>query len=292
MILADFAYHRPATLVEACELGRAYGDKARYLAGGTDVLVDLRRQRFVTERLISLAGVPGLSGTRVVADSLHIGPMTTIEDVARAADVKRVLPTLCTAAGHIGSVQIRNRATIGGNFCGAVPCADTPPVCIAAGAKLRIAGVSGERTVPAYDFFLGPRESVLQPGEVLIEIVIPAQPESSGTSYQRFALRHGSALAVASVAARVVVDEGTIKECTVVLGAVAPIPLQAVNCSSLLRGQVPSDELFARAGSAAALEARPISDIRGSAEFRRGLVRVLTVRALREAIKSAGASWR
>jgi carbon-monoxide dehydrogenase medium subunit len=287
MELPDFTYHRPTTLVEACELGRIHGSKGRYLAGGTEVLVDLRQRRFDTEHIISLGWVPDLGSIQLSGNVLRIGAMVRLAEIVESAVVQQVFPTLCEAVLHIGSEQIRSHATIGGNFCGAVPCADTPPICVACGAELGLIGPAGERTVPSRDFFVGPRESVLQPGELLVQIVIPPQPTNSGMSYQRFSLRHGSALAVASVAARVVLDGPNIAEAAVVLGAVAPIPLPAVQCAARLQGNTPSEELFETAAAAAAKEARPISDIRGSEEFRRHLVQVLTVRALREAARRA-----
>jgi carbon-monoxide dehydrogenase medium subunit len=287
MELPDFVYHRPATLVDACDLGKTYGSKGRYLAGGTEVLVDLRQRRFCTEHVISLTSVPDLNSIQATGGGLRIGAMVTLTEVAESSAVRQAFPTLCDAILHIGSEQIRNQATIGGNICGAVPCADTPPICIAGAAELRLAGPSGERNVPLRDFFVGPRESVLLPGELLVQIVIPTQPGHSGTSYQRFSLRHGSALAVASVAARLVVDGARIADAGVVLGAVAPIPLPAASCVALLQGNEPSEELLALAGAAAAQEAQPISDIRGSEAFRRHLVQVLTVRAVHEAFERA-----
>jgi len=288
MGIPDFAYHRPATLAEACNLGRTYGDQARFLAGGTEVLVDLRQKRCVPEHVIALGSVPDLNHIRAGDDLLRIGAMVKLEEIAESPDVKQFFPALCEAVVHIGSVQIRSRATIGGNFCGAVPCADTPPVCIAGDAALRLVGVAGERTLPAREFFQAPRRSVLERDELLVEILLPRQPESSGVSYQRFSLRSGSALAVASVAARIVLEGASIAAATVVLGAVAPIPLPVPECARLLEGQRPSAELFSRAAERAAAEAQPISDIRGSDAFRRELVRVLTSRALREATARAG----
>ncbi len=292
MGIPDFAYHRPATLAEACNLGRTYGNQARFLAGGTEVLVDLRQKRFVPEHVIALGSVPDLNRIRAGGDLLGIGSMVKLEVIAESADVKRLFPALRDAVAHIGSVQIRSRATIGGNFCGAVPCADTPPVCIAGDAALRLVGVDGERTLPAREFFRAPRQAALVPGELLVEILIPLQPEASGLSYQRFSLRSGSALAVASVAARIVLEGSSIAAATVVLGAVAPIPLPAPECAQLLEGQRPSVELFSRAAERAAAEAQPISDIRGSDAFRRELVRVLTSRALQEATARAGGGVR
>jgi carbon-monoxide dehydrogenase medium subunit len=152
---------------------------------------------------------------------------------------------------------------------------------------LRLVGVESDRVIPAESFFTGPRQTVRQSGEVLTEIQIPTQPDHSGASYQRFSLRRGSALAVASVAAMVFLDGDKISDARVVLGSVAPVPLLAAQCGRILAGQKPTDELFLRAGKTAAREAQPITDIRGSEEYRRDLVNVLTIRALQKATDRA-----
>lgn len=288
MQIPDFSYHRPASIAEACELGRSLGREARYLAGGTELLVDLREKRRSIRHVIALRDIPDLGAIHLQDGLLRIGALATLEEVAESEEVRKAYPALREAALTIGSVQIRNRGTIGGNFCGAVPCADTPPICIAGGARLRIVGVEGERSIPAEEFFIAPRESALEPGELLAEVLIPAQPPASGASYQRFSLRHGSSLAVASAAARIVFAQRKIAEARVVLGAVAPVPLPAEACSALLAGAPPSEELFRRAAETAAAEARPITDIRGGEAFRRDLVEVLTLRALLEAAARAG----
>jgi carbon-monoxide dehydrogenase medium subunit len=152
-----------------------------------------------------------------------------------------------------------------------------------AGATVRLASASGQREIPAEELFAGPRRTVLQPGELLVEVLIPSQPEHSGVSYQRFALRRGSALAVASVAVRLVLDGKRIAAARVALGSVAPVPLLAVKTAALLEGQPATDETFARAAREAAEEARPIADLRGTEAFRRHLVEALARRALAEA---------
>lgn len=288
MGIRGFTYHRPATLTQACELGRALAGEVRYLAGGTDLLVDLRQKRDTAEHLISLRDVPDLTYIHTDGDVLRIGALATLADVGASPAVHEMFPALGEAVLTVGSVQVRELGTIGGNFCRAVPCADSPPVCIAGQAQVTIAGTADERTVDAEAFFVGARETVLAPGEILTEIRIPRQPPMSGASYQRFSLRRGAALAVAAVAVRVVLDGERIAEARPVLGAVAPVPLFAEECAGMLGGQVPSEELFARAAQAAAGEAQPITDLRGSEEFRRDLVEVLTVRALREAVVRAG----
>lgn len=289
MGITDFTYHRPATLAEACELGRRYGEEARYLAGGTELLVDLKTKRRPAHHLVSLRDVPQLDDIHLDENDLHIGSLAKLTDVARSPIVQSSFPVLAEGIRLLGSTHIRNQATIGGNFCGAVPCADTPPMCIAGGARIRIVGVGSVRDVAAEDFFRSPRETVLVPGEILTEILIPIQPDTCGASYQRFSLRHGSALSVAAVAARIVLVGGRIIDARVVLGAVAPVPLFARECSrSLVQGGAPKEELFAQAAEVAAKEAQPITDLRGTKEFRRDLVEVLTVRALRQATERAG----
>lgn len=287
MEISEFVYHRPSTLAEACELGRKHGDGARFLAGGTELLVDLKEGLDSAGHLVSLRDIPEIARIAIDDQFLRIGAMATLGEISGSAEAAQIFPALQEAILTIGSVQIRNRATIGGNFCGAVPCADTPPICIAGRAGLRLTGADGERTIPAEDFFLSPRRTVLEPGELLLEILIPHQPAGSGASYQRFSLRRGTSLAVASAAARLVLDGSNISDAWIVLGAVAPIPLIAHDCMDLLDGQPPSDELFHKAAKAAAAEAKPISDIRGSEQFRRSLVEVLTFRALREAAARA-----
>jgi carbon-monoxide dehydrogenase medium subunit len=282
MEICDFTYHRPRSIEEACRLGHELGREARFHAGGTELLVDFRHRRDTAAHLISLRDVSELSGITEGQDGgLRIGAMATLADLTESPLVATRFPVLKEAALTMAGMQIRNQGTIGGNFCRAVSCADTPPVCMIGEASVRLVGPDGERALPAEDFFTGPRQTVLTQGELLVEIRIPAQPERSGASYQRFTLRQGQALAVAAVAARLVLDEpGRIADARVGLTAVAPTPLLAVDCMSRLRGKPPGADVFATAASAAAAESKPIDDLRGSAAFRRELVEVLTLRAL------------
>jgi carbon-monoxide dehydrogenase medium subunit len=287
MTLTDLSYHRPATLAEARELARELGDDARLLAGGTELLVDLRSGRDRASHLISLRDVAELRAIRADADGLHIGAMATLAAVLESEAVREGLPALAEAIAQMGGAQIRNQATIGGNFCRAVPCADTPPVCIAAGASVSLICKDGERTLPAEELTVGPRLTVLEPGELLVAIHVPPLPATAGSSYQRFSLRGGMALAVAAVAAVVELDGEIIKAARVVLNAVAPIPLIAREASALLVGEEPSEALFARAGAKAAEEAQPITDLRATETYRRQLTEVLTPRALSQATERA-----
>jgi len=290
MTIAATAYHRPASLAEACALGRHYGNDAAFLAGGTELIPDYQRERETARHLIALDTIRELRGISEERGLLRIGALTTIAEVAASPFVRARLPALADAARAIGSPQIRSMATIGGNFCRAVPCADTPPAAIACAARVRLVGTLGARELDAEHFFTGARTTALDPGDVLVEIVVPVQPPHSGTSYQRFGRRRGPALAVAAVAARVTLEQGRITGARIVLGAVAPTPLIAARAGALIEGKPPSDALFERAGALCAEDARPISDVRGSAEYRIELVRVLARRALHEAVARAADS--
>jgi carbon-monoxide dehydrogenase medium subunit len=287
MEIADFIYHRPADIHAAWTLLAELGSDAHVLAGGTEVLVDLKQHTFGTRHLVSLRDLAELREIRVDDRGLYIGSMATHETIVRSDVVRRTFPALSDAAATLAAVQVRNRGTIGGNFCSAVPSADLPPICIAAGAEVILAGPDGERAVAAETFFEGPRQTVRKHEELLLGILIPrsAWHPGTGARYEKFGLRGASALAVAGVAAWMRVEEETIQECRVVLGAVHPVPLLAETASSSTVGHSLSPELSRAVGEIAAGECSPISDVRGSAEYRRELVRVLTVRALEHAYR-------
>jgi carbon-monoxide dehydrogenase medium subunit len=289
MHIADFVFHRPSTLDEACNLARELGDGAWFLAGGTDVVPDLKRRLRAARHLISLGAIEELKGIRQHGDGIEIGALATHAEVASSDLVREVLPSPSDAAGSIGGHQVRSQATIGGNWCGGVPCADTPPVCIAGRAKAVVDDGNGEREVDAAEFITAPRETVLERGEILRAIRIPAPPAHCGTSFQRFTLRKGLALAVASAAVALELDRGKIASARVALGAVGPRPIVAATSVSVLEGKAPGDDLFDEAARAAAGDAKPITDIRGSKEYRREIVRVLTRRGLTEALQRAEA---
>ncbi len=287
MEILDFTYHRPTSLTEACDLGRDLGSSARYFAGGTEIIIDFRTRRDSAEHLISLRQVPGLAAIEADGDGLRIGAMASLAEIAESTIVEQHYPALGYAAGLMAGEQIRSQATIGGNFCRAVSCADTPPVCIVGEARVEIAGTGGSRHLAAEDFFTGPRQTVLEAGEVLTAIIFPKQPANSGADYQRFSLRAGQALAVAAVAARLTLSAGKISGARIALGAVGPTPLFAADCGEMLLGSKPGETVFAAAADIAAAASRPICDLRGSDEYRRDLVRTLTLRALNTACTRA-----
>ncbi len=287
MSIAEFRYHSPATIAEACDLADRLGPGAAFLAGGTELIPDYQRRRETAQHLISLAHLVELRGIRRDGGELRVGALTTVADVAASALVQRQLPALAQAAASLGSPPIRSLATIGGNFCRAVACADLPPASIVYGARLRLVTATSSREVQAERFFVDARRTLLRNGELLAELIFPAQPKGSGATYQRFAHRRGATLAVASVAVRLSLKGRHIEEARIALGAVAPVPLLARRAGDSLVGHRPTTDAFRAAADLCAADARPIDDIRGTAEFRRELVRVLSHRALDEAARQA-----
>ena len=261
---------------------------AKLIAGGTDLLVDIKSGALCPDHLVSLSHVKELKEIREMKGNLSIGAMTTANEIVKNRLVNKWLPALSDAAFSMASYQIRNMATIGGNLCSAVPSADLAPPLIAAEASIALKSGRSERLVPLEKFFTGPRKTVMKQDELATRIVIPKQPLKSGSSYKKFKIREANALAAAGVAARLVIEKGKLKDARLVLGAVAPIPMLSPDAMKLLRGKVPSHDVFEEAAGMTFAECKPISDVRCCADFRRQIVKVLTVRALDESLQRAG----
>lgn len=284
MYLPDFEYYAPDSISEASQLLAEYGARAKILAGGTDLLHQMKQRRMAPDVLISLKGLPELTGiTYVKGRGVVIGARVTQKEIANSQLLKERYGSVCSAAQNMANNQIRNRGTIGGNIANAVPSADLPPILIALNAKVKLAGLRGERLVQLEDFYRDVHQTVLEKDEILTEIIIPDQP-ATGSNYIRFGLRSSGALAVVGAAVAVTMAGDTCKEVRIALGAAAPVPMRAVQTEEKLKGQKITDELLEEIGVIAAGESRPRSSIRGSAEYRRDLVRVLTRRALNIAI--------
>jgi CO/xanthine dehydrogenase FAD-binding subunit len=288
-----FEFYQPATLAEASRLVKENGAGGRFLAGGTDLVIAMKEKGLLPRYVVDLKRLPGLSGIREEADgSIAIGALTTMYAVETSPLIRRKYPFLSQSAAEVGSIQIRNRATIGGNMANATPSADTAPALIALDATARISGLNGSRTVALEEFFKGPGQTVMSTEEILTEILIPrTAPELVG-DYIKFSPRDMMDLAYVGVA--VAFNLGSDKRCErvrIVLGAVAPTPLRARDAESLLEGQSLTEALAAQAGDAAARESRPISDVRSSAEYRREMVAVMTKRALLNAAAGPVDSW-
>jgi carbon-monoxide dehydrogenase medium subunit len=286
--LPDIELHEAHTLEEAAEALKRYKPGARLLAGGTDVLVDLKTGRVRFDHLVSINGIDTLRGISETKSGLRIGALTTVTQLGRSTVVQERFSPILDATSRMAAPQIRNMATVGGNIAAAVPCADLPPILIAMNASVVLWSADGEREVRLDRFFVGARQTVLRANELLTAILVPKLPPRFGAAYARFQLRDGNAIAVASVAARLLLDaEGVVREARVVLGAVAPIPKLVESAGALLVGNPPDEDAFRMAADAAAAEAQPICDVRGSAGFRREIVSVMTRRALAAALQRA-----
>jgi carbon-monoxide dehydrogenase medium subunit len=282
MAISGVKIYSPQTLPDALKLMSELEDP-RCLAGGTDLLVDLRQGLSTAKHLISLQGIKELKEIKEKAGKIQIGAMVTPAQILSSSLVSRYNPALAEAAGLLASGQIRSMATIGGNIASAVPSADLPPPLMAAGASVQLRCLNSSRETSLHEFFRGPRETTCRTGEVLTFIFLPLPPPQTGIAYQKIMLREANAIAVASVAARMTLKAGKIEQAAVVLGAVAPTPLVASKTSEFLMNKTPSESLFKKAASIAKEEGKPISDIRGSLWYRRELIQVLTLRALTEA---------
>jgi carbon-monoxide dehydrogenase medium subunit len=280
--------HEAGSLSEAATLLARYAPGARLLAGGTDVLVDLKTARVEGGHLISIQGIDELRGVSQTEAGLDIGALTTLAELNRSPIVAESYPVIRDATSRMAAPQIRNAATVGGNLAGAVPCADLPPVLLVSGASVVLWSPSGRRTVGMSELCIGPRETILRADEVLEKVLVPEPPPGFGAAYERFALRDGNAIAVAAVAAGLLMDDnGTVLEARLALGAVAPTPRLVEPAATALTGRAPDDDAISAAAEAAMAAAEPISDVRGSAEYRRRLVGILTGRAITAARQRA-----
>jgi carbon-monoxide dehydrogenase medium subunit len=281
MSLLDIRLHKPKSLEEALKLLEELED-ARILAGGTDLIVDIKQGLNAAKNLISLQEIGRLKGIQEKAGKICIGAMVTPKEIQTDSLVDRHLPSLVDAAKSMAAPQVRSMATIGGNIASAVPSADLPPPLIAADASVVLdCGTSREMSLA--DFFTGARETACGAGEVLVSVWIPIPASRTGSSYRKLALREANALAVVGAASQISLRGDKIAKAKVVLGAVAPTPVLAREASAFLAGQIPSEKVFDEAASLAGKAGKPISDIRGSARYREELIPILTRRSLEEA---------
>jgi carbon-monoxide dehydrogenase medium subunit len=277
-----FDYMRPSSLEEACRLLGQFNGQAKVLAGGTDLLVQFKQRKMESKALISLRDIPELSFIRLKPDQgISIGAMTTLSAVETSKEISQKYPAIVEAASWIGSVQVRNRATLGGNLCNAAPSADMAPILIAYSATTGLTNGQKERTVLLEDFFTGPGQTVLERGELMKEINLPPPPRSSFGTYVK-AYRSKMDIALVGVGILAVFEKGkeVCQDLKLVLGAVAPTPIRAKESEKRLVGCKLGDELIIKVSQMASEEAHPISDVRSTAEYRRTLVKVLIQRAL------------
>ena len=282
-------YVAPTSLSEAVSVLSANGDRARPLAGGTDIIVQLRGGRRELDVLVDAKSIPELNQIELTDSGLRLGAAVPCYEIYQNQAVAAAYPGLIDAAGLIGSIQIQGRASIGGNLCNAAPSGDSIPPIITLGGEAHINGPNGWRAVAAEDFCTGPGRSVLEPGEILVGIQIPAPAANSGTAYLRFIPRNEMDIAVAGVSSSVVLDASgqTIQSARIALASVGPTPILATAAGDSLAGRAVSDDAIAEAGRLASEAATPITDMRGTIRQRHHLVDVLTRRTLNIAIRRA-----
>lgn len=301
--MKKFDYLRPKNLEEAFTLLNQYRERAKLIAGGTDVIVMIKQKKIAPEVLISLQEIHELKQIHYNGN-LRIGPLVTHRMIEKSEIIRKEFTALSDAVDVLGSIQIRNVATIGGNICTAAPSADTVPPLLVLGAQVKLKGLKGERVLPLEHLFLGPGETVIEQGEILTEIFIPKPLPHTGSAYWKHQRRKALDLPILGVAVLLSLDRSKVscsdllyspspittilhalegeevvcKEVRIALGVAAPTPIRAIQAEDLLRGKKISDELLGEVAEMAAQEARPRDTIRGEAWYRREMVRVLVKR--------------
>lgn len=291
MYLPEFNYHQPSSLKDALAILSGSGNAA-LMAGGTDLLVEMKKGLRRHSDLVSLVRIPELKDIRTDEHNIYVGSGVTHNTIIANDSIGEILPVLVEAVSKIGSEQVRNIGTIGGNLCTAASCCDTAPVLLSLDASVEIMNHEGVRTIPLKDFFVFNKKTVLVKGDILTKIIIPRPAAGTGAAYEKFGLREAGAIAVVSVAVFIELKEHVVANASVVIGAVAPTPRISGNASAALIGKDISElldnpVLIEAAGNAAVTDSIPIDDIRGGAQYRRDVLKVLTVRAAKTAIGRA-----
>lgn len=278
----------PKTLEEAVQLLAEKGERCKIVAGGTDVYVDMHGKYESAPYLMDIKQLEELKEfTYVPGQGLTIGALTTHHFLDRSPIIRRYYPALYEGASQVGSVQIRHRGTIGGNICNAVPSGDTLGPLLALNATVVLAGVDGQRTLPLEEFFLGPKKTALKSGELLVKILLP-DPGKSRSAYIKFTRRGAMDLALLGASAALELDgAGVCRNVRVSLTTCAPVPMRAKQAEAVLEGKVPTEELIAQAGLAAAGEAKPRTSWRGTEEYRRDVLEEIVPRVIRTAMERA-----
>ena len=283
--MKEFEFYEPKRVIDACKLLAKYKGRAKILAGGTDLLVELKRGWHKPAALINLKQIKGLDKISFTKkEGLRIGSMVTWAQLLDSKPLARHYPLLRAAAEHLGSMQIRNTATLAGNITQASPAANGPLPLLVYDAQCLIKGTNGSRTIPVEKMFRGVRKNALRTAEVLTEIRIPVPPAGVKGTYYKFALRHAMDLAVVGLGVLVKARNGNFDEVRIALGSVAPKPFRAAKAEKMLTGNRIEDPLIRKAAEAAAAQSDPITDLRASREYRIELVKELVYRGIKESL--------
>ncbi|HVP79874.1 MAG TPA: xanthine dehydrogenase family protein subunit M [Thermodesulfobacteriota bacterium] len=283
-----FEYLEPETIEEVLTILNRYQGKSKIIAGGTDLMLQMRNKTIKPEYVIDITRIPGLDYIELDDQrGLRIGALTTIRALETSVELQRKYRVISQAASQLGSVAIRNVATVGGNLCNALPSAEMSQALVALSAQVRIVGPGGQRTIPLEGFFTGVGKTLLQPNELLLEILVPKSPPHTSGIYIKHSPRGPIDLAIVNVTVLMTMesDHQICREAKIVLGAVSPTPLRARKAEEELEGKRVDGALIDRAARVAADEAHPRhGSIRGSFEYKKEMIRVLTGRAIGELI--------
>ena len=288
MIPAPFDYHAPGSLAEAIGLLQQHGEDAKVLSGGQSLLPLLKLRLASTAHLVDIGRIPGLEYIKEEGGYLKIGGRTRESALERSDVIKAKYPILHDTALVIADPLVRNRATVGGNLAHADPANDHPATMLALGAEVVAAGAGGERVIPITQFFTGIFSTALRPGEILVEIRIPAPPPRSGGAYVKLERKVGDFATAAAAAQLTIGADGKVARAGIALTSAGPTPIKATAAEQFLLGKLPDGAAIAQASKLASDAASPSADRRGSVEYKREMARVLTARALAKAIARAG----
>ena len=287
--MENFIYQKAVSFEGALRLLSAKTQEAKVFAGGTDLLNLMKEKHLTPGILIDLKGIPGAGGIDYdPREGITIGGLATIESIGTSAIIRKHFPVIAEAAAVLGSSQVRHRATLGGNLCHASPAADMVPSLVALGAKVGIMGNEGERWILLESFFVGPGKTLLKETELLTLVRVPPILPGTGCAYLKHGIRQAMDPGIVNVAAVLTLDAAAEKclEVRIVLGAVAPVVMRARKAEDWLRGQIINAAAVEEAGRLASEEARPITDVRASAEYRREMAGAITVKCLEQAVKN------
>jgi len=286
-LLPDFRFVKPETLREAFRELETEG--AAPIAGGTDLVIDMKVGRRKPDKLVYIAHLPELNGIKDAGDSIVIGAVTKLQSIVDSDLLRKYAPVLPEAVNEMASWQIRNIATIGGNLGNASPAADTAPPLYVLDAKVVIKGLGTERVMPVKEFFVGPKRNALRKGELIQAIIVPKiTGEGVGMSYVKIGRRQAFTLSIVSVATLVKVEGNEIVDARVALNAVAPTPVRAPHVEEALKGSKATAEAVMKAAEEVLKDISPISDVRASKEYRRLLSVALTRESLLTSLRRAG----
>ncbi len=289
--MRSFDYQKVYSLQDAIDVASASKGTSVFMAGGTDLLVQIKEGKIRPQCVIDVKGIHEMEGLSISGDEFSIGALTCIRTLEISPSVVEKVPLLAQAAAKLGSVQVRHRATIGGNLCNASPSAETAPALLSLGAQVEICGKTGTRVVELSDFFLGPGATVLGDGEMLTRLKIPLSRNRQGSVYYKLSTRKAMDLAFVGVAVLLELNGGNrISKGRIALGAVAPTPIRVPSAEKLLEGRAFSLEAARESAELAAQSCKPISDHRASAEYRREMVRELCQQGLLAAYRQAKCS--